>query len=175
MLQNTVLKLVRGLQMPLSLRPRCHDMARYIQRISLLGKEKWIGWEIDGIGTEIPGLTLADHLTEEELRSRGVKEFRHMAFESFIGMGAALSGPAAEELLDEDVAFRLDALQVGMDRIRGSGVTEVPRSLITSYFGDDRRLSDPRIQARFFEWQNAGSVEVVGRDDCYLRIKGRLA
>jgi hypothetical protein len=35
-------------------------MARYIQRIALLGKERWIGWEIDGVGTELPGLTLAD-------------------------------------------------------------------------------------------------------------------
>lgn len=150
-------------------------MARYIQRIALLGKEKWIGWEIDGIGTEIPGLTLADDMTDEELRARGVKEFRHMAFESFIGMGAALSGPPADELLDEDVAFRLDALQVGIDRIRGNGITEVPRSLITSFFGDERRIEDPRVQARFFEWQNNGTVEVVGQDHCYLRIKGRFA
>jgi hypothetical protein len=39
-------------------------MARYIQRIALLGKERWIAWEIDGVGTELPGLTLADHYNE---------------------------------------------------------------------------------------------------------------
>ena len=48
-------------------------MARYIQRIALLGKERWIGWEIDGIGTELPGLILADRIPEEELRARGIK------------------------------------------------------------------------------------------------------
>ena len=47
-------------------------MARYIQRITLLGRQRWIGWEIDGVGTEIPGLILADDLPEEDLRSRGV-------------------------------------------------------------------------------------------------------
>ena len=46
-------------------------MARYLQRISLLGKERWIGWEIDGVGTEVPGLMLADDLSEEEIRARG--------------------------------------------------------------------------------------------------------
>src|SRR5688572_14629518 len=55
-------------------------MARYLQRISLLGKERWIGWEIDGVGTEVPGLLLADDLSEEEVRARGVKEFHAMPF-----------------------------------------------------------------------------------------------
>src|SRR5213592_2919892 len=63
-------------------------MARYIQRISLLGKERWIGWEIDGVGTELPGLTLADRIPEEELRARGIKEFTPLSFEMFLGMNA---------------------------------------------------------------------------------------
>ena len=75
-------------------------MARYIQRIALLGKERWIGWEIDGVGTELPGLTLADRVSEEELRARGVKEFTPLSFEMFLGMNAD-AGPA-KQLLDQD-------------------------------------------------------------------------
>ena len=63
-------------------------MARYLQRIKLLGKERWIGWEIDGIGTEVPGLTLADDLSDDQIRALGVKEFHAMPFESFLGLGA---------------------------------------------------------------------------------------
>src|SRR5947199_4677944 len=62
----------------LSRGPRGKSMARYIQRIALLGKERWIGWEVDGIGTEIPGLTLAGDLSDEELRARGIKEFHQL-------------------------------------------------------------------------------------------------
>ncbi len=151
-------------------------MARYIQRISLLGKQRWIGWDIDGVGTEIPGLVLADDMPEEEIRARGVKEFRHLPFESFLGMGAAIapSSPSTQ-LLDEDVAFRLDALLVGMERYRSRGMTEVPRAMLAGFFGDDRQIDDPRVQARFREWEQTGSVMVIGRDECYLRIVGRLA
>src|SRR5687768_11068295 len=100
-----------------------HRMAHYIQRIALLGKERWIGWEIDGVGTEIPGLVLADGMPEEELRARGVKEFRPMPFESFLGLGAAIHRPGDGELHDQDIEYRLDALLVGMERIRSRGVT----------------------------------------------------
>ncbi len=150
-------------------------MARYIQRIALLGKERWIGWEIDGVGTEIPGLTLADGLSDDELRARGVKEFRPMPFESFLGLGAIVSSSASPELLDEDVEYRLDALLVAMERIRAQGMTNVPRALILGYVGDDAHLSHPRVQQRFREWEEAGSVQVVGSEECYLRITGRLA
>ena len=149
-------------------------MARYIQRISLLGKERWIGWEVDGIGTEIPGLTLADDLTDEELRGRGIKEFHHLDFESFLGLGSVVTD-AAPDLLDEDIAFRLDALQVGMERFRSQGISAVPRAFLASVFGGEQHVDDPRVQARFRAWQAAGGVEVVGADDCYLRIVGRLA
>ena len=149
-------------------------MARYIQRIALLGKERWIGWEIDGVGTEIPGLQLADGLTDEEIRARGVKEFRPMPFESFLGLGAAVAA-TPPELHDQDVEYRLDALLVGMERIRSRGMTAVPRSLLLGFFGDDRQLGHPRVQARFREWERAGQVRVVGGEECYLEITGRLA
>jgi hypothetical protein len=149
-------------------------MARYIQRISLLGKERWIGWEIDGIGTEIPGLALADGLSEEDLRARGVKEFRALPFESFLGMSSTVAMAQSGELLDQDVDFRLDALLVGMERIRSRGVDEVPRAVLTAIFQEEQ-LSDPRVQARLREWQTAGQIELVGREDCYLKITGRLA
>jgi len=150
-------------------------MARYIQRIALLGKERWIGWEIDGVGTEVPGLTLADDLSDEEIRARGVKEFRPMPFESFLGLGAVVAAAATDELHDQDIEFRLDALLVGMERIRSRGQTDVPRSILLCFFGDHRQLSHPRVQARFREWETAGQVKLVGEEQCYLRITGRLA
>jgi hypothetical protein len=149
-------------------------MARYLQRIQLLGKERWIGWEIDGIGTEVPGLTLADDLPEEEIRARGVKEFHAMAFESFLGLGAATTGGTSPEL-HQDIEYRLDALLVGMERIRARGLTAVPHAVLLGFFGDDAHLAHPRVQARFREWERAGQVEVVGGEECYLRITGRLA
>jgi hypothetical protein len=149
-------------------------MARYIQRISLLGKERWIGWEIDGVGTEIPGLILADEMPEDELRARGVKEFRPMPFESFLGLGA-VTNAAPGELLEQDIEYRLDALLVGMERIRSRGVTNVSRSLLLGFFGDERQLRHPRVQSRFREWEQDGRVKVVGAEDCYLRILCRLA
>ena len=150
-------------------------MARYIQRIALLGKERWIGWEVDGIGTEIPGLTLADDLTDEELRARGIKEFHQLTFESFLELGSAAGSAPTPELLDEDIAFRLDALQVGMERFRSQGVSTVARTFLATVFGGEQHIDDPRVQARFRTWQASGGVELVGDDDCYLRITGRLA
>jgi len=150
-------------------------MARYIQRIALLGKERWIGWEIDGVGTEIPGLLLADEMPDDELLARGVKEFRPMPFEAFLGLGAVISRRDDGELLDEDIEYRLDALLVGMERIRSRGVMNVSRSLLLGFFGDERQLGHPRVQSRFREWEEAGRVLVVGSDECYLRILARLA
>ena len=158
----------------LSRRPRSNSMARYVQRIVLLGKERWIGWEVDGIGTEITGLTLADDLSDEELRARGIKEFHQLDFESFLNFGTVFAG-ATPVLLDEDLAFRLDALQVGMERFRSQGVSDVPRTFLATVFGGEQHIDDPRVQERFRAWQAAGGVEVVGNDECYLRITGRLA
>jgi len=146
-------------------------MARYIQRIALLGKERWIGWEIDGVGTEVPGLVLADELSDDELRARGIKEFYPLEFEKFLGMNADAGRPAA--LLDEDIDFRLDALQVGMERIHGRGETDVPRSVLTHIFGEEQ-LEHPRVQRRLIEWALSGVVEIVREEDCYLRIVGRF-
>jgi len=148
-------------------------MARYIQKISLLGKERWIGWDVDGLGTEVPGLTLAEELPEEELRARGVREFLPMPFESFLGISAAASDSRAR--LDEDVDFRLDALQVGMERFRSRGVTDVPKALLSDVFGGDGPLQHPRVVERFREWEQAGAVDMVLADECYLRIRGRMA
>lgn len=150
-------------------------MARYIQRIALLGKERWIGWEIDGVGTEIPGLVLADEMSDEEIRARGVKEFRPMPFEAFLGLGAVINRGDSGELLDEDIEYRLDALLVGMERIRSRGATNVSRSHLLGFFGDERQLRHPRVQSRFREWEEAGRVEVIGNEECYLRILARLA
>ena len=145
-------------------------MARYIQRIALLGKERWIGWEIDGVGTEVPGLILADELSAEELRARGVKEFQPLDFETFLGMNPD-AGKGDGALLDQDIDFRLDALQVGMERIRSRGGTEVPRSVLTHIFGDGQ-VEHPRVQKRLIEWALSGAVEIVRDEECYLRIVG---
>lgn len=150
-------------------------MARYIQRISLLGKERWIGWEVDGIGTEIPGLTLADEMSDDELRARGVKEFHQLTFESFLEMGGVAGGQTATaDLLDDDIDFRLDALQVGMDRFRSQGRVDVTRDFLATVFGDAKHIDHPRVQERFRAWEAAGGVQVVGDEKCYLRITGRL-
>src|SRR5436190_24396354 len=114
-------------------------MARYIQRIALLGKERWIGWEIDGVGTELPGLTLADRVSEEELRARGVKEFMPLSFEMFLAMNADAGPP--KTMHDEDIEYRLDALQVGIERIRGDGSRDVTRALLTHFIGGDGQLN----------------------------------
>ena len=149
-------------------------MAKYIQRIALLGKERWIGWEIDGVGTEVAGLILADELSPEELRARGVKEFHPLDFETFLGMNPEAGKPASA-LLDQDIDFRLDALQVGMERYRSTKKTDVPRAVLLTFFGDERHILHPRVVKRFMEWEQLGAVEFIGREECYLRITGRLA
>jgi hypothetical protein len=149
-------------------------MARYIQRITLLGRQRWIGWEIDGVGTEIPGLILADDLPEEDLRSRGVKEFKPLPFETFLEMNPVSDTPADGSLLDEDVEFRLDALQVSMERLRGRGDNAVPRAMLMHMFGAAVHLNHPRVIERLREWETRGAVEFVGQEECYLRILGPL-
>ena len=148
-------------------------MARYIQKLSLLGRERWIGWEIDGVGTEVPGLVLAEDLSDEDLRAHGVMDFSPMPFESFLGLGAALTTGAKGSMLEEDIEFRLDALQVGMDRSRSRGLTIIPRHMLALMLGE--AIEHPRVQERFREWEKVGAVQVLRGDDCYLRITGRLA
>jgi hypothetical protein len=149
-------------------------MARYIQRITLLGRQKWIGWEIDGVGTEIPGLLLADELPKEELSSLGIKEFKPLPFETFLEMNPQSSQPADGSLLDEDVEFRLDSLQVSIDRLRSRGEKAVPRALLMHMFGSAVHLNHPRVIERLQAWEQAGAVEFVGQEECYLRIVGRF-
>jgi len=148
-------------------------MARYIQRISLLGKERWIGWEIDGVGTEVPGLILADEFSDDEIRCHGVKEFRPLSFEAFLGMNAE-AGTTGTYLLDEDIEFRLDALQVGLERIRNRGESDVPRELLSRWFGSEGHLDHPRVKKRLMSWAAGGVIELVGTDECYIRIVGRF-
>jgi len=148
-------------------------MARYIQRISLLGKERWIGWEVDGVGTEVPGLILADEFSDDEIRSHGVKEFRPLSFEAFLGMNAE-AGTTGTYLLDEDIEFRLDALQVGLERIRNRGESDVPRELLSRWFGSEGHLDHPRVKKRLMSWAAGGVIELVGTDECYIRIVGRF-
>jgi len=152
-------------------------MARYIQKISLgMGRERWVGWEIDGVGTEITGLILADHFSDDELAQRGVRKFIPMSFDDFLRLGAATA--ATEQGLtaldDMDLEFRLDALFVSMDRLRSRGTLDVTRDLIVSFFGETQPLDDPRVVMVFEEWQKSGYVLIVGRDDCYLKILRRL-
>lgn len=152
-------------------------MARYIQKISLgMGRERWVGWDIDGVGTEITGLILADHFGDDELAARGVRKFIPMSFDDFLRLGAATA--ATEQgftpLDDQDLEFRLDALFVSMDRLRARGTLDVTRDLIVSFFGDLQPLDDPRIVKTFSDWQDEGFVLLVGREDCYLKILKRL-
>ncbi len=151
-------------------------MARYIQKISLgSGRERWVGWEIDGVGTEITGLYLADVFSEEELTTHGVRRFIPMEFDDFLRLGAVTN--RAEEVSpmdDVDLSFRMDALLVAMERLRAGGTLDVPRAFLANIFGDGH-LEDPRIQKRLNEWQDQGAVLNVGRDECYLKILRRLA
>ncbi len=98
-----------------------------------------------------------------------------MPFESFLGLGAALGDAVSPELHEQDLEYRLDALLVGMERIRSRGLTDVPRAVILGFLHDDAHLLHPRVLARFAEWEDAGQIEFVGTDACYLRITGRLA
>jgi hypothetical protein len=97
-----------------------------------------------------------------------------MPFENFLGMGSAISDPSGQ-LHEQDIEYRLDALLVGMERIRSKGLVDVPRAVVLGFFGDDAHLAHPRVQARFRQWQEAGQVQIVGAEGCYLRITGRLA
>jgi len=146
---------------------------RYIQKIALsAGKARWIGWEVDGVGTEIPGLTLADDLSEEELRQRGVKNFVSMPIEEFLNLGAAYSRKPTK-LHDQDIEYRFDALRVMIDRMLDVGVTDVTKSALKDMFSGVS-LADPEIQARLIEWENAGYIQILGWDDCYFRIRKRI-
>ena len=147
-------------------------MTRYIQKLSIVpGREKWIGWEIDGIGSEIAGLQIADHLTDEELRTKGVKRFVPMSFESFVGMSALTATPR-EWLDEEDLGYRFDALRVTIERLFAQGVRQIPRGFIEEMFGP-RLFDDQRIEQRFREWERDGITQLVGEDACYLRIVKR--
>lgn len=146
---------------------------RYVQKIALsTGKARWIGWEVDGVGTEIPGLTLADDLSEEELRERGVKTFVSMAFEEFLNLGAAYSSKPTK-LHDQDIEYRFDALRVMIDRMLDAGVTDVTKGALKDMFSGVS-LADPRIQSQLLEWETLGYIQILGWEECYVRIRKRI-
>ncbi|HVT45204.1 MAG TPA: hypothetical protein VMT00_12540 [Thermoanaerobaculia bacterium] len=148
-------------------------LTRYVQKLSLRGREKWIGWEIDGVGTEIPGLFLADRFSSTELLAHGVTSWVPMSFDQFLGLTARLTPQSKSPLGDEDVLFRMDALRVALDRRRSRDSADVPKAFLLQFFFEDE-LSDSRIESMIAEWQKSGAVEIVGRDDCYLRIRSRM-
>ena len=148
-------------------------MSRYIQRVVLGGgKVRWVGWEIDGVGTEIPGLILADSIDEEDILGLGVKNYVPMAFEDFLGISAQLARKP-EKLDDTDIEYRLDALRVALDRLWDRNQRDVSKVAIKEMFSGVS-LADPRIQARLLEWEGDGSVRILGTEECYLRIVRRL-
>ncbi|MGK2855571.1 MAG: hypothetical protein ACSLFQ_00050 [Thermoanaerobaculia bacterium] len=148
-------------------------MSKYIQRVVLGGgKVRWVGWEIDGVGTEIPGLILADSIDEEDIASLGVKHYVPMAFEDFLGISAQLA-PKPQKLDDQDIEYRLDALRVGLDRLFDRALRDVSKVAIKAMFSGVS-LADPRIQARLLEWEGEGAVQILGTEECYLRIVRRL-
>ncbi len=146
---------------------------RYIQKISLgAGKARWIGWEVDGVGTEIPGLELADDLSDEELRERGVKNFVTMEFEEFLNLGAAYSRRPTT-LHDQDLEYRFDGLRVMIDRMIDVGVTDVTMSALKEMFSGVS-LADPRIQSRLIGWETEGYIQILGWEECYFRVRRRI-
>jgi hypothetical protein len=148
-------------------------VSKYIQRVVLGGdKVRWVGWEIDGVGTEIPGLILADTIAEEDILGLGVKNYVTMPFEDFLGISAQLA-PRLQKLEDQDVEYRLDALRVGLDRLFDRGTRDVSKVAIKAMFSGVS-LADSRIQARLLEWENDGAVQILGTEECYMRIVKRL-
>lgn len=148
-------------------------MTRYVQKMLLSGKERWFGWEIDGVGTEVPGLVIADGIPEEELRARGVRRFLPMSFDDFVGLGAMTSRSSEGPLDDQDLSYRFDALQVAIDRFHAQGFSDIPKVFIEEMFGQTA-LSDPRVESRLSEWERAGVIDLERIDERYIRIKGRF-
>ncbi|MGA7616152.1 MAG: hypothetical protein WBX15_13330 [Thermoanaerobaculia bacterium] len=149
-------------------------MAKYIQKIALgAGRERWLGWDIDGIGTEIPGLVSADGIAPELLSQMGVREFHPMDFEEFISLTQRTLDPNSGVLSDEDLAYRLDALLVSLDRFRMKGILDLPKLLFVELFGE-KGVEDPRFSRRMNEWQDRGLLLFVGREDCFVKILRRL-
>lgn len=148
-------------------------VSKYIQRVVLGGgKVRWVGWEIDGVGTEIAGLILADSIADEDILGLGVKNYVPMAFEDFLGIGAQLAAKP-QKLDDQDIEYRLDALRVALDRLFDRELRDVSKMAIKAMFSGVS-LADPRIQARLLEWESDGAVQILGTEECYLRLVRRL-
>lgn len=148
-------------------------MTRYVQKIQLGGRERWFGWEVDGVGTEVAGLILADGISEEELKARGVRKFLPMSFDEFVGLGAMTSNPGDGRLDDRDLDYRFDALQVAIDRFHAQGYHDVPRLFLEEMFGVNG-FRDPRVEGRLLEWERSGVIELERDADRYFRILRRF-
>ena len=149
-------------------------MTRYIQKIQLGGRERWFGWEVDGVGTEVAGLTLAEDMSDDELLAKGVKKFIPMSFDDFVGLGAMTSGAASAPLDDQDLEYRFDALQVALERFLAHGYRDVPKLFLDEMFGESI-ATDPRIDARLLEWEQSGAIQLERKDDTYIRILRRFS
>lgn len=148
-------------------------MTRYVQKILLGGKERWFGWEVDGVGTEVAGLVLAEGISEEELRAKGVRKFVPMSFDDFIGLGAMTSNVKDASLDDQDLDYRFDALQVAIDRFHAQGYHDVPKLFLEEMFGENG-LRDSRVESRLQEWERSGVIELSRADERYIRILRRF-
>jgi hypothetical protein len=54
-------------------------VGRYIQKISLFPfspQEMWVGWELEGVEGEVPGLIAARGMTASDLANKGIVEFQ---------------------------------------------------------------------------------------------------
>lgn len=120
----------------------------------------------------MPGLTLAERFSEDELQARGVRKFFPMTFDEFVGL-SAMTSRRGSPLTDEDVAFRVDALRVALDRFFTRGHAEIPKLLLDQMFGEVP-LSDPRIQKALRSWERDGSVALRYEEHCYLIVLKRL-
>lgn len=147
-------------------------MAKYVQRITIGDRERWLGWEVDGIGTEMPGLTLAERFSEEELSARGIRQFFPMSFDEFAGL-SAMTSRRGTPLTDEDIAFRLDALRVTLDRFFARGHSEIPKLLLEQMLGEVP-LADARIVTALRQWEKDGGISVLREEPCYLRVLRHL-
>lgn len=59
-------------------------VGRYIQKISLFPfspQELWVGWELEGVEGEVPGLIEAGGMSDRDLREKGISEFQRIPFE----------------------------------------------------------------------------------------------
>lgn len=63
-------------------------MARYVQKIALVPDDPhglWVGWDIEGVSGEVPGLIPVETLSEQQIQALGVSRFSRVSALSMIG------------------------------------------------------------------------------------------